>query len=156
MWRSKPGADRGTFRVPLSQGVHGYWLCFQNSDHEPDNTEPEEEHMDHIPRTVGFEFRIENIIPSVKPVPALFTTDHSDEWQEKSDEVQLELLAMKHHRDYMRTREADHRALVEKTFASTLSWTLVEAVVVIAMAIGQILYFRRFLERKTYLSNHRY
>ena len=70
VWRSAPGADRGTFRVPLVQGVHGYWLCFQNSDHGPDNTEPEEEHMDHIPRTVGFEFRIENIIPSVKPVRA--------------------------------------------------------------------------------------
>jgi emp24/gp25L/p24 family/GOLD len=155
VWRSQPGASHGTFRIPMSQNI-GYWFCVQNSDHGPDNMEPEGEHPDHIARTVGFEVRVESMVPSVKPVPALFTTDHSDEWQARSDEVQEELRAMMHHRDYMRIREADHRALVEKTFASTLTWTLMEAVVVVVMAIGQIFYFRRFLERKTYLSNHRY
>lgn len=155
VWRNQPGVSHGTFRVPLSQNL-GYWFCLQNSDHGPDNMEPEGEHPDHIARTVGFEVRVETIVPPVKPVPALFTTDHSDEWLARSKEVQEEMRAMMHHRDFMRVREADHRALVEMTFASTLSWTLMEAVVVIAMAIGQILYFRRFLEQKTYLSNHRY
>jgi emp24/gp25L/p24 family/GOLD len=152
-WRSSPGAAKGAFRVPMKRTASGYWICLQNSNHAPDNTEPEDEHPDHIARMVGFEFRVENMILDIKPAPIIFTADHGDEWRDRSHEVQQELRSMENHRSYMRMREADHRVLVEKTFVSTLTWTLTEAVVVIAMAVGQILYFRRFLEKNNFLKS---
>ena len=53
IWRSVPIESRGSFRVPISSIKRGYWLCFQNSNHAPDNPDPEQEHPDHITRTIG-------------------------------------------------------------------------------------------------------
>lgn len=151
LWRSPPMSDRGSFRVPISaENSSGYWICVQNTSHGPDNREEEPEHPDHRARVVGLTYRVEKFRDD-KPAPLVFSDQRHYEWMEKSIQVEQELRVLVSHHDYMRVREMDHRRVVERTFGGTLQWTLAEAAVVIGMAAGQVLYFRRFLERKTYL-----
>ena len=148
LWRSVPNESKGSFRVPITSIQRGYWLCFQNSNHSPDNPDPEQEHPDHVIRTIGFDYNVDSIIPDTKPSPLLYTTDHTDEWQDKATSVQREIRQLMTHRDYMHMREADHRKLVEYTFDDIMSWTIVETFCVVLVAIGQVMYFRRFVEKK--------
>ena len=150
VWRSRTGEPSGSFRVPITVSLRGYWMCLQNSSHGPDNTSQEPEHPDHVTRSIGFSFRVESLHEN-KPAPLIFTDEQQYEWTEKSEQIEHELHMLVNHHDYMRMREADHRAVVEKTFADTLRWTLLEVSMVVIVAVGQVMYFRRFLERKTFL-----
>jgi hypothetical protein len=53
--------------------------------------------------------------------------------------------------EYMRSREGRHRELVEQIFSQLLVWAFLESVADIAVAAGQIMYFRRFLETRRYM-----
>lgn len=151
LWRSSKGEPSGSFRVPISGTLRGYWLCMQNSSHGPDDTSQEPEHPDHVTRSIGFSFRVESLYEMPAPLPLVFTDQQLEEWKEKSEAVQFEMQTLVNHHDYMRMRESDHRAVVEKTFVETLRWTLLEVSMVVLVAAGQVMYFRRFLERKTFL-----
>jgi emp24/gp25L/p24 family/GOLD len=146
IWRSV-GKQSGTFRVGVKGGGLSYWFCIQNSSHAPDSKADETEHPDHLRRLVGFSFTL-TPFQEQKPAPVIFTPDHHWDWMEKSSLVHDELLALVHHHDYLRMRESQHRIVVEATFSGVLFWTMVEASLVIALAIGQVLYFRNFLEKK--------
>jgi hypothetical protein len=49
---------------------------------------------------------------------------------------------------YMYTREEHHRALTESTYDRLRQMAVVEAILLVAMSVGQILYLRRFFEVK--------
>lgn len=146
LWRSS-GKQSSTFRIGVKGGSVPYWLCIQNSSHAPDWKGDEIEHPDHKRRMVGFSFTVTNFAEQ-KPAPAIFTKDHHYDWIENSQLVHEELMALVHHHDYLRMRESQHRSVVEATFSGVLFWTMVEASLVILLAVGQVMYFRNFLEKK--------
>jgi len=148
LYRSTPGEPTGSFRVPVKPG-HGYWMCLQNSAHAPDNQDTEPEHPDHKTRLVGFTYRLQEL--HEKPAPLAFTEENKDEWMEKSMQVENEIKTLVNHHEYLQMREAKHRFVVEQTFSSLMFWSLAEAMLVILGAVGQVMYFRRFLEQKRYL-----
>lgn len=148
LYRSVPGEPTGSFRVPVHPGS-GYWMCLQNSAHAPDNQEQEQEHPDHKARMVGFTYTVQEIYE--KPAPLAFTEENTEEWLEKSTLVESELRTLVNHHEYMQMRESKHRFVVEQTFSALLFWSVAEALLVILGAVGQVMYFRRFLERKRYL-----
>lgn len=151
LYKSKPGEASGGFQVPIHPGGRGYWMCVQNSSHGPDAPPDldEEEHPDFKTRFVGFSYRIVDIVLD-KPAPLLIDEYSTIEWMQKSSDVENELRAMMNHQEYMRVRESQHRHVVEQTFSSLLFWSLAEALTVIFGAVGQVMYFRRFLEKKRY------
>lgn len=149
LWRSRAGERAAPFRMSVPADGKAYWICIQNSSHQPDSTNSETEHPDHYPRTVGFTYTMTSMSKYTKPVPQVFTQDHHDEWMEKSEMVAVDLRSLEHHHEYYRLREAEHRTVVEKTFSAVLFWTLLEAGLVISVAAGQVMYFRAFLEKKT-------
>jgi len=55
------------------------------------------------------------------------------------------------HFAYLRSREVAHITLMHQIRDRVLGWTVVEAMLVITMAIGQICYWRRFFETRRYL-----
>ena len=55
------------------------------------------------------------------------------------------------HFHYLRSREATHTTLMHQIRDRVLGWTVVEAILVITMAVAQILYWRRFFEKRRYL-----
>jgi hypothetical protein len=156
LYKSRQGQARGSFRVPLAGASAQYWMCVQNSSHGPDASpnEEEQEHPDHITRRVGLTYRVEpnkrarrnhQYSPDTGPIkPA---DEQTEEWVQTANNVEEKLRSLLAHQNYMRMRESDHRTTVERTFGAVLSWTLAEAAMVCAIAVGQIMYFRRFLER---------
>ena len=58
----------------------------------------------------------------------------------------LELL--KDHQSYMNQREDVHKATLESVNTKVLCWTVLEAVILVAMAMWQTLYIRSFFEIK--------
>lgn len=49
---------------------------------------------------------------------------------------------------YMLYREENHRSITESTYERLRTLSILEAIVLIAMSIGQIYYLRRFFEVK--------
>jgi hypothetical protein len=60
-------------------------------------------------------------------------------------------IGWKDHYDYLRSREAVQRDLVEATLDRVVRWTVLEAVLLIGIAFGQVLFYRKFFEKKHYL-----
>ena len=50
-----------------------------------------------------------------------------------------------------RDRLITPREVTEETFSELLTWTIVEAVALVVVSFGQVLYFRRFLEKRRYM-----
>ena len=49
---------------------------------------------------------------------------------------------------YMLYREDNHRAITESTYERLRTLSILEAIVLVAMSVGQIYYLRRFFEVK--------
>lgn len=82
-----------------------------------------------------------------QPGPVKVET-YSVEWYNKAEKLRRNLKNLVQHHDYMKVRESKHRQVTEATFGDVLKWTLTEAGIVLTVAIGQVLYFRRLIEKK--------
>eukprot|EP00977_Amphora_coffeiformis_P009285 scaffold2103_cov185-Amphora_coffeaeformis.AAC.30 len=148
LYQSKPArGGRGNFRVAVNPSQK-YWLCVQNSSHGPEDEDGE--HPDNLARTVGLRYRLEmNGEPAVDPLDP--NNQKVAKWLENAGDVNRELANLLDHFAYAKRRESDQREITEATFSEILTWTAVEAGAVCAVALGQIFYFRMFLEKKRYM-----
>lgn len=158
LW-SQVGVSRGTFNVKIPIGSNAprlYWFCLQNSDVEPDSHD-EREHPDDITRMIGFTYKF---VPDNDHALLLELKNNKKDWDEekkttewnnRSIEIEQDLNILVSHHDYLKGREVIHRTIVEKTFSNVLEYTLLEAFLVVCVSVGQVLYFRRFLENKRYI-----
>jgi hypothetical protein len=127
LYQSPKGSTGGQFSIHAQGRLH---LCIQNGlDHAG---------MDELDRGVSFEVRV-----SVQDLtaPAVKLTS---ELVEKLWNLQV-------HQDHMRSREALHREVAEGTFEELLIWTVAEAVALVVVSGLQVLYFRRFLEKRRFM-----
>ena len=142
IWTSKKDESEGAFRLDVDPAR--YSLCFESSI--SDDEESARDATD-----VGFSLRW---IPPPRSLPegeggpeaqrALKLMDSASiidqDWQNMLD-----------HYDFLRTREANHRELIEAIFTRLWKWTLIEAVLVVFMAFLQVVYLRKFFEQRRYL-----
>ncbi|KAH1003284.1 hypothetical protein HUJ05_011212 [Dendroctonus ponderosae] len=61
-------------------------------------------------------------------------------------ELTASLTAVKQEQDYMQLRDRIHRAINESTNSRVAIWSGFEAVVLVAMTMGQVFYLKRFFE----------
>lgn len=61
------------------------------------------------------------------------------------------LNTMSDHQEYMRGRENRHSVLADTTLSRIVQWTVLEAVVLILISCGQVLYLKKFFEQRRYL-----
>ena len=54
--------------------------------------------------------------------------------------------AVKHEQDYMNVRDKIHRVINESTNSRVVMWLFFEALVLVAMTLGQVYYLKRFFE----------
>lgn len=167
----------GHFDVEL-EANRVYWFCIANrwinaktlnSGGEMDDIQEEEDGGDgpaYQSRTVGFSMDIvtadqfdytdfggiENVLGDIGETEISKAhrdaKERSSKWQRIGSSLTQRLKDMKHHFNYMRTREQHHRSITEQTFTDILLWSLAQAAVVAVVALGQIFFFRRYLERK--------
>ena len=76
------------------------------------------------------------------------TVDSTSAITEGVQRVQSKIWNFRTHYDYMRSREGKHREVAEATFTKLLVWSFVEATFVVLASVTQILYMRRFVERR--------
>ena len=144
VWRSEREAQEGTFSIT---GEGKYELCIQNGAMGSDDLVGSKDGID---REVGFAIRV---VPPVRGIegeagPDDRLTSHLIELSEKLTEG---LDTMTDHQEYMRERENRHTVLADSTFNRVVQWTFLEAVVLVLISFGQVLYLKKFFEQRRYL-----
>ena len=151
IYQSIPGDGEGSFIVapPIPDTLSTFQLCVQNGVTTtgvwPDENGRVPDKADKIPRKVGMSLR-----------SLVYDTSSSEGAAgEKLANARLaatELFeaydTLADHQSYMRTREKDHRDLVEMINSRVVNWRIVEAGVLVLVCFWQIWFLRRFFETK--------
>jgi hypothetical protein len=143
LYRSRRRSKEGIFKVVLkpNQKVN---LCLQNGivTAGRGRKAPSERMHDGLDRTIGFVFNVEpkNEAQELKT--------QSDKIVQAARDLTREIKNLYNHHEYMRTREAKHREVVEQTFSQLMYWIILEGFTVILIAAGQVscMHRRRLLD----------
>lgn len=143
MWRSKPGASEDKFSI---HGEGKFELCFQNGRLGHDDMYAPQDGED---REVGFNLRV------TAPSRDMGDAGPENRLMTNLSELTIKLLdglhTMSDHQEYMRERENRHTLLAAATFDRVVQWTILEAMVLMLISLGQVLYLKKFFEQRRYL-----
>lgn len=144
VWKSEKGASEGKFNL---YGSGKYELCIQNGRLGNDDFIAPKDGEE---REVGFAIRVE---PQSRGLEKEAGPD--DRLTANLLELSMKLMDGLHnmgdHQEYMRERENKHTILAQMTFDRVVQWTVLEAIVLMLIACGQVLYLRKFFEQRRYL-----
>jgi hypothetical protein len=138
LWKSV-GEPEAVFDLHVKKGGR-FSLCLSHKGDDSDRV-----------RTIGFALRVrppsralDGAISGPDGEKALELMDWAEELTEEWD-------TLLDHYDYLREREAAQEELSRKILQRVMRWTLVEALLLMTIASCQVLYFRKFFEKRRYL-----
>jgi hypothetical protein len=110
-------------------------------------------------KTGAYTYCFSNKMSTMTPKGVMFSMDvgepaavaadgdaHPSKLAEMIKELSTALVGVKHEQEYMEVRDKIHRKINESTNSRVVMWSFFEAVVLVAMTIGQVYYLKRFFE----------
>lgn len=147
-YEAPTGDQEGDFRLEGLAGDSRYSLCFRNLYGGADDDGGEDNAFH-----VGFSLRLR---------PAALERTLEDGEAGPDGERALKLVrkatlihqdwdTLRDHFDFLRNREAMHEEMNDEILLRLTRWTFVESFLVVAMAVGQVVYWKKFFETRRYL-----
>eukprot|EP00538_Stauroneis_constricta_P007062 CAMPEP_0119557650 /NCGR_PEP_ID=MMETSP1352-20130426/9257_1 /TAXON_ID=265584 /ORGANISM="Stauroneis constricta, Strain CCMP1120" /LENGTH=213 /DNA_ID=CAMNT_0007604789 /DNA_START=279 /DNA_END=920 /DNA_ORIENTATION=+ len=160
LYRSPRRARNGKFSISPSDKQNRISICMQNGRIEETKagdvkTKPKDKrrqknfgpapNKDNQPRDIGIEWTI-----TKRHIQAEIH-DTNDKLKDRSKLVTSRLSELLYYQEYRKVREGRHHSIVEKTMHQLMLWSVSEILLLIAIAVCQVMYLRRFLERRWYM-----
>lgn len=148
LWQNSEGTDEGRFSVTMEPNQK-LELCFSGLW---DDAKAEEEDKE-VPESVrvGFNIRVHPIprtLPEGEKGPDL---EKALRITERAVSIETAWNDLTDHFEFLRSREVVHLKLSSAILDRLMWWTILEACVMVTMAVCQVLYWRKFFEQRRYL-----
>mmetsp|Transcript_35007 Transcript_35007/g.39091 ORF Transcript_35007/g.39091 Transcript_35007/m.39091 type:complete len:229 (+) Transcript_35007:88-774(+) len=143
LYESPAGIQEGDFTLENIQSSSKFSICFQNN---ADNDDVENEF------DVGFNVRFDK-----RPTRTLDDKvsgpdgERASQLIDKAAKIHQNWNTLQDHFDFLRNREGIHYHMNEEIMNRLSRWTYIEAFLVIAMSVGQVMYWKKFFEKRRYL-----
>jgi len=108
-----------------------------------------------------YQYCFSNMMSTMTPKLVMFTMDvgetpkegdlasdgvHHNKLEDMIKELSSALTGVKHEQEYMELRDKVHRSINESTNSRVVMWSFFEALILVAMTVGQVYYLKRFFE----------
>lgn len=143
LYESPAGIQEGDFTLEHVQSSSKFSLCFQNN---ADNDDIENEF------DLGFIVRFDK-----RPTRTLDDKvsgpdgERASQLIDKAAKIHQNWNILQDHFDFLRNREGIHYGMNEEIMNRLSRWTYIEAFLVITMSVGQVMYWKKFFEKRRYL-----
>lgn len=135
------------------EGGRRYRLCFESRKLEEGKANAEDDDdSDLYTLQLGFNIRVKSKAQRALPDEELGPDAmRALELLEAASATEQQWQNLLDHFDFLRNREAIHRQLTGQINDRVMGWTIIEAVLVVTMAVGQVWYWKSFFEQRRYL-----
>lgn len=96
-------------------------------------------------KTVMFTMDLGDAPEATKSTPEQQNQEH-EKLENMVRDLASALTTVKHEQDYMNVRARIHASVNESTNSRVVMWAIFEALIILAMTIGQVFYLKRFFE----------
>lgn len=145
LWKSDKEESEETFSISVKGSTHCE-MCFYLDDKVDDDK------VNNGGLPIGFNLRVHPAVERTLPEGEVGPdARRAIELVQQVDDIVVSWQTLLDHFDFLRNREAQHTVLTSQILSRVMSWTVIEAILVIGMAVGQVLYWRKFFEQRRYL-----
>ncbi|CAJ1967045.1 unnamed protein product [Cylindrotheca closterium] len=141
VYEPKKEALAGHFLLKSDLRSTHYSLCFRNNARDDDDNSFD----------VGFNIRVGDLPRGRGEEEIGPETKRAYELVDRAVKIHEDWSVMLDHLDYAHNREAVYEDLASSILYRLAKWTYIEAFLVIGMATGQVMYWKKFFETKRYL-----
>ncbi|KAL3945749.1 MAG: hypothetical protein SGBAC_000136 [Bacillariaceae sp.] len=141
VYEPKKGSVEGSFSFETDLRSTHYSVCFRNNARDDDDNSFD----------VGFSVRVTDVPRAEEEGEVGPETKRAYELVDRAIKIHEDWSVMLDHLDYAHNREAVYEDLASSILYRLAKWTYIEAFLVIGMATGQVMYWKKFFETKRYL-----
>jgi len=136
------GTQEGDFKLERIKASSRFSICFQNNaDYDDDENEFD----------VGFNIRFHKPPRTLEDGESGPDGERASQLVEKASQIHQDWDILQDHFDFLRNREGIHYGMNDQIMNRLTRWTYIEAFLVIGMAVGQVMYWKKFFEKRRYL-----